>query len=105
MGFNSKKDYEIKHVKNMGFNSIEEYRKYLEDKRKGRKKNKIFSRFLRKRLTETGMNKYQLSKKINISREAVSKYTEGKMIPKKELLKRIFLALDVPYKTLEDLTG
>ncbi|MEK6904614.1 MAG: helix-turn-helix transcriptional regulator, partial [Nanoarchaeota archaeon] len=57
----------------------------------------------KKRLEETGRNQSWLAGEIEVSRQMVSFYANGKNIPKNDVLKRIFKSLDVPYSTLDDL--
>ena len=76
-----------------GFESPGAYLTYLAEKRKQQPKNKAFSYFIRKRLEEILMNQSQLSREIGRSREAVSKYYHGELVPNSETIKRIYIAL------------
>ena len=68
-----------------------------------RPENRELSDLIKRSLKKLGKNQSWLASQIDVSRESVSKYAQGKITPDREKLKRLFSALDVPYRTLDDL--
>ena len=111
-GFSSRGEYQTHLAKQKGFASHGEY---LDDlaKQKGFSsrgeykddlaKRKELSDLIKKRLKELGQNQTWLSQQMGVSRQAVSYYVQGKVIPKGEHLPKLYSALEVPYNTLDDL--
>lgn len=85
------------------FESRSEYDEDLAKRRQRRLENKELSDLIKRRLKELGKNQSWLSRQINVSKESISQYAQGKLIPNEERLERLFSVLDVPYRTLEDL--
>lgn len=50
------------------------------------------------------MSAYRLAQKTGITRQAISLYTQGKMIPKQDQIQRMALALNVDYTYLLGIT-
>ncbi|MFH1181976.1 MAG: helix-turn-helix domain-containing protein [Candidatus Woesearchaeota archaeon] len=85
------------------YKSIGDYRAGKALERAERPENQCLSDLIVTRLEELGKNQAWLAGEIGRSREMVSKYAQGKNIPSGKVLERLFLALDVPYKTIDDL--
>ena len=71
--------------------------------RQERPENQRLSDLIKKRLKELGKNQDWLSRQIDVSRAAVSKYIQGEYTPDTKILERLYSVLEVPYKTLDDL--
>ncbi len=76
---------------------------YLARQRQKRPENQALSALIKKRLRELEKNKSWLAGEMGITRQSVSNYINGKLIPKKDSLKLLFSSLGVPYKTIEEL--
>lgn len=100
--FGSRNDYWEYLAKQKGFESLSDYRGYLAKQRQEKKDYKRLSIVLQENLKERGRQSW-LANQVNITRQAVSLYLQGKAIPNEKLLRNIFHALNLPYKTLEDL--
>jgi len=85
------------------FESLNQYQEYTARQRVNRPENQGLSDLIKRRLKELKKNQSWLSREIGVSREVVSKYVQGKHIPNNGVLERLFSALEVPYKTLDDL--
>jgi len=96
-----------KYVKSLamrnGFDSAHKYRKSLAKKRMQRPLNKKLSGLIVKGLFEKDMTQTCLAKKLGVSHVAVSRYTTGENIPERKLQPKLFKALDLPYKIIEDI--
>ena len=85
------------------FESLSQYQEHTARQRINRPENQGLSNLIKERLKELGKNQSWLSRKLGVSREAVSKYAQGKYTPDNEVLEKLYSALEVPYKTLDDL--
>jgi transposase len=85
------------------FESRRQYQEHLYKQGQKRPENKVLRGLIERRLKELRKNQSWLSWQIGVSRETASIYTHGKSIPNKKRLERLFSALDVPYRTMEDL--
>ena len=102
--FSCYKDYCNYLAKQKGFKSRHAYDVYLSEERQKKPENKKLSEIIIKTLKELEKNQSWLAKQIGVSRQVVSNYTHAKIMPRKPVLEKIFSALELPYKTLEDLT-
>jgi hypothetical protein len=117
-GFESYKEYEEYRARTNGFRSRASYNRAIEKGRKLKIKNekrrqkeekkKIMKQnlgdLILKRLEELGKNKTWLAREVGVTREAISKYSRGIYLPGDEdILRNLFSALDVNYKSLEEL--
>src|SRR3989344_1917416 len=102
-GFSSRGEYKDDLAKRKGFSSGGEYEDHLARQRQERPQNQELSDLIKKRLKELGQNQTWLSQQMGVSRQAVSYYVQGKVIPKGEHLPKLYSALEVPYNTLDDL--
>ena len=72
-----------------------------------RKKNKILSELIIKRLDELDKNQSWLAEKLGVTRQAVSYYTQGIIVPKEDILNKLLSILNSgkknKIKCLEDL--
>lgn len=102
-GYKTPYDYQNHLVQQKGFTSYHEYIEYLERKRQKRPENKKMSKLIKKRLKELGKTQYWLSRKMVVSKRTVLRYYEGKIIPKGNNLTNLFSALEVHYKTLDEM--
>src|SRR3989344_3975891 len=102
-GFSSRGEYQTHLAKQKGFSSRGEYETHLARQRQERPQNQELSDLIKKRLKELGQNQTWLSQQMGVSRQAVSYYVQGKVIPKGEHLPKLYSALEVPYNTLDDL--
>jgi DNA-binding XRE family transcriptional regulator len=87
------------------FKSLNELTKFQDKRRSSSKLNQNLSSLISYKLTEKEKNASWLANEIGVSRQAVSKYLQGKYLPSEDILKRIFNVLDLPYTSLDDLIG
>ena len=104
-GFKSRTEYETHLVRERGFKSRSDYQEHLARERQQRPENKELSNLIKKRLKELEKNQSWLADQIGVTSATVSFYTHGKSIPSNDVLKKLSSALEVPYKTLEDILG
>lgn len=128
VGLPYSKVYELTLLKEAGFSSITEYYEYLArrrinpdtgvkfkshaeyqgyraKKRQKNYKNKKLSELIINRLEKLGENQSWLAKELMVSRPAVSRYIHGQSVPKREKVNRLFAALNVHYKNLDELVN
>lgn len=119
LGFESRQKYQIHLLKKRGFESAHEYKKYLAKKlgfespykyemynaenRQKKSENKKLSELIKNGLIDLKENQKWLVEQVGASRSSISAYSTGKTIPNEATLGKIFLALRVPYKTIDDL--
>ena len=84
------------------FASRTEYNDYHERQRTSRPENQELSDLIKKRLKELGRNQSWLAEEIEVTKQRVSQYVQGKSFPKEDVLQKLYSSLEVPYKTLED---
>jgi predicted transcriptional regulator len=101
-GFNSVEEYLLelrrKREENKEIRGIPKYRELLREKRARQEKNINFSRFLKSRLEFMGKNQSWLARELNVSRETVSAYVHGEIMPSKERLYTLCDVLGVYFK-------
>jgi len=102
-GFESLTDYAKQLAKGRGFVSLTEYHRHLAQERQQRLLNQRFSAFLRQRLTELERTQEWLSEQLGITQRAVSGYASGESLPRRSLRKKLFVVLELPDLTLDDL--
>src|SRR3989344_5126405 len=85
------------------FESLSQLLDYQARQLVDRAENKGLSVLIRTRLKELGKNQSWLAGEMGITHQAVSKYVQGTSVPTRDLLKRLYSSLDVPYETLDDL--
>src|SRR3989339_594477 len=84
------------------FESLTEYNDYHVRQRTSRPENQELSDLIKKRLKELGRNQSWLAEEIEVTKQRVSQYVQGKSFPKEDVLQKLYSSLEVPYKTLED---
>src|SRR3989339_249982 len=84
------------------FESLTEYDDYHIRQRTSRPENQELSDLIKKRLKELGRNQSWLAEEIEVTKQRVSQYVQGKSFPKEDVLQKLYSSLEVPYKTLED---
>lgn len=97
------KDNRLRLILQRGFLSETQYRNYMAEQRQKKPKNIALSNLINTRLEEIGKSQYWLSKQIGVSRQITSFYCKGKVIPKRHVLKKIFMELEVPFRSLEEI--
>lgn len=102
-GYENQYDYQNQRVQQKGFASYNDYVKHLERKRQKNPLNKRLSKLIKKRLKELGKNQSWLAGEIGVSKITISKYKLGKIIPERDNITNLFSALEVPYKTLDEM--
>ena len=60
---------------------------------------------IKQRLKKLDKNQNWLAEEIGTSKQIVSRYAQGVYVPKKELMEKLFKALEVQYKTIDDLVN
>ncbi len=83
-----------------GFASNAEYRKEGSRRRQSNPRNQVLSAMINRRLDELGENQSWLARRIGLSRQSVSLYALGKVLPKDDgTLRRIVCALGLKTTT------
>lgn len=90
----------------IGFKNYYEYHESLAQKRSQKQENKDLSYLIKSRLKELGKNQNWLAEQLGVTRQAVSYYVQGKMIPQNQVLTNLFstLKVDKKPKSLDNLT-
>ena len=102
-------EYESSLVPKRGFASLQEYIENLPSHKKklrmskNRRLRRILRRTIKKGLAGIGKNQAWLANSTMIPHSLVSEYATGKYLPSKERAERIFQALGLPYKKLEEI--
>ena len=102
-GFASRSEYEKDLAKRRVLAPRNEYQEYLAKRRQQQSINQELSDLIRQRLVELGKTQKWLAEQLGIAESSVSKYMGGRTTPRKSLQERLFNALQVEYKTLNDL--
>src|SRR3989344_512754 len=102
-GVASSSEYEKYLARQRGFASLNEYQEYIAKRRQQQSINQELSDLIRQRLVELGKTQKWLAEQLGIAESSVSKYMGGRTTPRKSLQERLFNALQVEYKTLNDL--
>ncbi len=93
-GFISERHLQDYLAKMRGFASHSEYRKEGSRRRQSNPSNQVLGALINRRLEELGENQSWLARRIGLSRQSVSLYALGKVLPKDdETLRRIVFAL------------
>lgn len=85
------------------FNSLANYNNHRARERQKKPENIILSYLIIKRLAEKKKSLNWLARQIGITKGAVFRYTTGETTPRKSLQEPLFEALNIPYKSLDDL--
>lgn len=92
-GFSSVKDYRISLIKQNGYESLKQYADAKQKERQENPDNKRLSYFINTKLNEIGKSQSWLAKQLGVGRGAVSLYAQGKIFPKKALLRRLYCVI------------
>ncbi len=95
-------EYRDSLAKKRGFESESDYARTQAKKRQRRVKYKRLGSLIKTRLKKLGKNYSWLAEEAETTRASISLYGQGKIMPGEETLKKIFDALGVKYKTLDD---
>jgi hypothetical protein len=101
-GFQSFYDYLTNLVKKRNFASYPEYQKHLGELRQTRPANVKLSGLITDNLERVGRSQAWLSREIGVGKSMVAFYVKGTNLPSEAVAKRLFLALNLPYQTLDD---
>lgn len=104
-GHNSLNNYKEHLAQEKGFESLNNYQKHLAQKRSKRYPNKDLSNLIKSSLKLLDKTQSWLAKEIGISKQLISLYANGLIIPKSETLEKLFniLKVETKPKSLEDL--
>ncbi len=108
-GFSSAFEYELFLARRKGFSSAQEsreqlaldrgfasdfdYRQHLAGVRSTRTSNRKMSATINRRLSELGRNQSWLADQLGVSRQVVSQYAQGKLVPRGANLEKLVRAL------------
>jgi len=99
-GFMSERQRQDYLARMRGFASNAEYRKEGSRRRQSNPRNQVLSAMINRRLDELGENQSWLARRIGLSRQSVSLYALGKVLPKDDgTLRRIVFALGLKTTT------
>ncbi len=85
------------------FNSRYEYDRYLAKKRQRRKANSTFGPLIKRRLEYLERDRIWLANRASVSVTSISNYSTGRSLPREETQRKIFRALRLPHRSLDDL--
>lgn len=94
-GFKNHSEYKESLAQKKGFKNSSEYQESLAQNRSKNHLNKELSYLIKFRLSEMGRNQSWLAKQIGVTRQTVSLYSMGKIIPSDGILNKMFVALEV----------
>ncbi len=99
-GFMSERQRQDYLARMRGFSSNAEYRKEGSRRRQSTPRNQVLSAIINRRLDELGETQSWLARRIGLSRQSVSLYALGKVLPKDDgTLRRIVFALGLKTTT------
>lgn len=101
-GFESLYKYHEHLAREKGFESYPDYEKYLARKKQKKVEYILFSLFLEEITDDLEITKFELAEILEVDRSMVTRYFQGKSLPKKKVMDRLFSRLDIPYQDLED---
>ena len=102
-GFESYSKYREYSVQKRGFKNLTAYKNSLNQKRSERKSNKELSNLIKNRLKYLEKSQNQFAKEIGKTRQAVSLYIHGKILPSRKIREKISRALEVNSNSLEEI--
>ena len=102
-GFSSFESYQEHLAKLNGYNSTSERRKAVIERKKRKPENRAIRNLIKDRLEYLGETQSWLALQIDTSKAHISNYARGINLPQQDRLERIFSALQVPYRTIDDL--
>ena len=97
-GFKTITEYQEHLAQEKGFKTFTEYKEHLAQKRIKRQGNIELKNLIHSYLNKLWKNQSWLAEQIGVSRQAVSLYASGKIIPKYETLDKLFNILKVKRK-------
>jgi transcriptional antiterminator len=102
-GYNTFLEYIKNQIAKKGFASYNTYVNYLQKERQSRPENFRLGRTIDERLIELNKTQNWLAEQMGVTKQSVSLYVQGKTLPAEEKLVSLFSALQLPYKTIDDL--
>lgn len=100
-GDESKREYEKRLAEKNG-KKLYEHEKYLAKLRRQRPENQKMSSLIIQGLRETKKTARELAREVGVTGQAIQEHKKGNVLPKENLQEKIFQALNMPYKTLDD---
>lgn len=100
----SEKEYREKLAIRNNFPSYLAYIRNRDEIRKRRPLNVYLSELIKERINNLGKTKSGLAREIGVARNTIMRYCAGKCIPRLDKQKDLFVALELPYTNLEDLS-
>lgn len=92
-------------VSALGYDSIQKYNCYRASVRRGMLKNMVLSYLIEQKLKESGHGSKWLADQVGVSARTIKRYKRGEFLPKAQLAEKLFSALGVPYRTIEDIVS
>jgi len=100
-GFDSYRDHLERLAQGRGFASKNEYRKEMARRKQTKPKNKAVRDLINSKLQEIGKNQAWLARQVGLSRQSISMYAQGKVLPKdNETLGRICSSFGLNEETI-----
>lgn len=85
--------------------SLQDYKVRRTNMRMEMTLNKKFGYLIKQRLGELGLSLKWLADQVGVSARTIKRYKRGEFLPKAQLAAKLFNALGVPYKTIDDLVS
>ena len=101
-GHDSYKDYLEVLLLSKELDSLQKYNVFRTSLRMGRVVNKEFRYLIAHRLEELGFSVKWLADQVGVSERTIKRYKRGEFLPKARSAEKLFLALGVPYNTIDD---
>jgi transcriptional regulator with XRE-family HTH domain len=101
--YQSRAAYANRFARRNGYRSYGHYLKTLARRHKQETKYQKFSALLARQLKKLNMTQTLLAEQVRCTKQAISLYAQGAVLPRPRLFRRICSALEVPYRTIDDL--
>lgn len=85
------------------FSSRYEYDRYLAKRRQRRKVNRTFGSLIKRRLKYLERDRIWLANRAGVSVTSISNYSTGRSLPREETQRKIFRAIGLLHRSLDDL--
>ena len=98
-GFRTPREYLEYRARVNGFASFQDYKRHVAN----RPINKLLSSTLKSRLKELHMSYSQLAKQLEVQKNTITEWANGRKLPRQVLQPRLFGALGLRFKSLDEL--
>lgn len=100
-GFRTPREYLEYRARMNGFASLQDYKRHVVS----RPINKLLSSTIKSRLKELHMSYSQLATQLEVQKNTITEWANGRKLPRPVLQPRLFDALGLPFKSLDELVA